>query len=318
MKTLVFGNAAVGKTSLLKSTCEGYTFLQLINIPPTRGISRENYLFRGLLEINAWDSGGQDKYLKRYFSENQRESLFSEVSIPIFMEDCSELHPEQAKLFKQFVENIVELSPQVKRIYVLMNKTDVEGADPNKLFELLRLEIDPKYLHLLEFTPVSVKHGTAQHRLIEILDNALENSVLELQKRKNIREMLESIKADINCELILLNRPDGLITTSTLGDIPADPLKYIPLDIALMESNIDSIFESIQEAFQQSKQEHMYLDSYIFTTETRFIILKEINDYGMLIVISPDKNNNIFPTLFGSSQVVSDKLKELEEMIKHR
>lgn len=318
MKTLVFGNAAVGKTSLLKATCEGYTFLQLINIPPTRGISRENYLFRGLLEINAWDSGGQDKYLKRYFSDNQRHNLFSEVEIPIYMEDCSELHPEQAKLFKQFVEAIVELSPQTKQIFVLMNKTDIEGADPDKLFELLRLEIDPKYLHLIEFTPVSVKHGTAQHRLIEILDNALENSVIELQKRKNIRGLLESLKKDINCELILLNRPDGLVTTSTLGQIPADPLKYIPLDVALMESNIDSIFESIQQAIHQSKQERMYLDSYIFTTETRFIIIKEISDFGMLIIISPDKNTTLFPTLFGASRVFSDKLKELEEMIKHR
>ena len=318
MKTLVFGNAAVGKTSLLKATCEGYTFLQLINIPPTRGVSRENYLFRGLLEINAWDSGGQDKYLKRYFSENQRHNLFSEVEIPIFMEDCSELHPEQAKLFKQFVESIVELSPHTKHIYVLMNKIDLEGADPDKLFELLHIEIDPKYHHLLEFTPVSVKNGTAQHRLIEILDNALENSVLELQKRRNIRELLEILKTELKSELILINRPDGLVTTSTLGQIAADPFKYIPLDIALMESNIDSIFSSIQQVMDQGKKEHMYLDSYIFTTNSKYVILKEVGDFGMLVIISPDKNADIFAKLFGTESSITNKLEKLEGLIKHR
>ena len=318
MKTLVFGNASVGKTSLLKSSCEGYTFLQLINIPPTKGISRENYLFRGLLEINAWDSGGQDKYLKRYFSDNQRFNLFSEVEIPIYMEDCSELHPEQAKLFKQFVESIVELSPQTKRIYVLMNKTDLEGADPDKLFDLLHIEIDPKYHHLIEFTPVSVKDGTAQHRLIEILDNALENSVLELQKRKVIRELLESIKVDLNSEIILLNRPDGLVTTSTLGQFEAEPLKYIPLDIALMESNVDSIFSSIQQAIGLPRKEHMYLDSFIFATHTKFVILKEIGDYGMLVIISPNKDSEIFGKIFGPHSKISDMLGKLEKLIKHR
>ena len=99
------GKAGVGKTSLMKTTCQGHSFLQTIDIPPTKGISRENYLFRGLLEISLWDAGGQQKYLERYFSQTQKEVIFSDVDIPVFMVDTSE-DPKDQQLFTQFLETL--------------------------------------------------------------------------------------------------------------------------------------------------------------------------------------------------------------------
>ncbi len=46
-----------GKTSLMKAVTAQFDFLKLINLPPTRGINREGYLFRGLLEVSIWDAG---------------------------------------------------------------------------------------------------------------------------------------------------------------------------------------------------------------------------------------------------------------------
>src|SRR6056297_1532186 len=103
MKTLVFGPENAGKTSLLRTTCDGYSYMRVINIPPTRGVSRENYLFRGLLELTLWDAGGQKKYRDRFFSD-RKEIIFSEVKIPIFMVDCSVKKKNQKEIFDKFLK----------------------------------------------------------------------------------------------------------------------------------------------------------------------------------------------------------------------
>ena len=86
MKTLLFGPANAGKTSLMRTACLGYAFVKVSDLKPTKGISRENFIFRGLLELTIWDSGGQEAYLDKYFND-QKDVVFSEVEIPIFMVD---------------------------------------------------------------------------------------------------------------------------------------------------------------------------------------------------------------------------------------
>ena len=61
--------------------------MKVANIKPTKGISRENFIFRGIMELTVWDAGGQERYLERYFSESQRELIFSEVTTAVFMVD---------------------------------------------------------------------------------------------------------------------------------------------------------------------------------------------------------------------------------------
>ena len=87
MKVLLFGPQNAGKTSLMRTTCLGYNFMKVLNLKPTKGVSRENFIFRGILELSVWDLGGQERYLERYFSESQRELIFSEVTAAVFMVD---------------------------------------------------------------------------------------------------------------------------------------------------------------------------------------------------------------------------------------
>jgi GTPase SAR1 family protein len=317
MKTLIFGPANAGKTSLMRTTCQGYTFFRVMKIPPTRGISRENFLFRGLLAITIWDAGGQDKYIDRYFSENQREIVFSEVEIPIYVVDTSAIDEKQKIIFQQFVKNLNEFSPDIKKIYVLLNKTDLENADPDRSYNNLLKDLTPKLKDLCAFTPVSVKEGTAQHRLIEILDYALQNSVLELEKLKEIRTTLEQMKANINCDFILFNRPDGLITTSTIGKIKTDPLNFLSLDIGVLESNIDLIFSRIQSQLG-NESSPLSLSSYIYETENEYVVFREIEDYAMIMVISHGKSLEILGQILKEISGSEKPFQDLNNMISHR
>lgn len=285
------GKAGVGKTSLMKTTCQGHSFLQTINIPPTKGISRENYLFRGLLEITLWDAGGQQKYLDRYFSPSQTEIIFSDVDIPVFMVDTSE-DPKDQQLFTQFLEAIFKYSPELEKVFVLLNKTDLEQAKPDLFYEELNSNLKPEYRDRVKFTPVSVKDGTAQHRLIEILDSSLQSSVIELENLKNIRDILEEMKSETNSEYFLFNHIDGLITASTVGAISSDPLNFLSLEIGAMESNIDSIIQKIQKRLG-NLEEPIFLSFLLYETENYYVFLQEINDNAIMMVVTNEKSYEI-------------------------
>nr|QEE15034.1 hypothetical protein DSAG12_00857 [Candidatus Prometheoarchaeum syntrophicum] len=285
------GKAGVGKTSLMKTTCQGHSFLQTIDIPPTKGISRENFLFRGLLEISLWDAGGQQKYLERYFSQKQKEIIFSEVDIPIFMVDTSE-DPKDQQLFTQFLEAIFKYSPELEKVFVLLNKTDLEQAKPDLFYEVLNNSLQPEYRDRVKFTPVSVKDGTAQYRLIEILDSSLQSSVIELEKRKNIRDILEEMKLETNSEYFLFNHLDGLITASTVGSISSDPLNFLSLEIGAMESNIDRIVQKIQKRLG-NLEEPIFLSFLLYETEKYYVYLQEINDNAIIMVVTSEKSSEI-------------------------
>ena len=305
------GKAGVGKTSLMKTTCQGHSFLQTINIPPTKGISRENFLFRGLLEISLWDAGGQQKYLEKYFSQKQTEIIFSDVDIPVFMVDTSD-DPNDQHLFKQFLEAIFKYSPELEKVFVLLNKTDLEQAKPDLFYEELNNSLKPEYRDRVKFTPVSVKDGTAQYRLIEILDSSLQSSVIELEKMKNIRDILEEMKSETNSEYFLFNHLDGLITASTVGSISSDPLNFLSLEIGAMESNIDNIVQKIQTRLGNLK-EPIFLSFLLYETENYYVFLQEINDNAIIMVVTSEKSSeivtNIQKTLSKSNPLIIKLLK---------
>ena len=305
------GKAGVGKTSLMKTTCQGHSFLQTINIPPTKGISRENFLFRGLLEISLWDAGGQQKYLERYFSQKQKEVIFSEVDIPIFMVDTSE-DPKNQQLFTQFLEAIFKYSPELEKIFVLLNKTDLEQAKPDLFYKELNDSLNPEFRDRVKFTPVSVKDGTAQYRLIEILDSSLQSSVIELEKMKNIRDILEEMKSETNSEYFLFNHLDGLITASTVGSISSDPLNFLSLEIGAMESNIDSIVQKVQKRLG-NLEEPIFLSFLLYETENYYVFLQEVNDNAIIMVVTSEKSSeiigNIQKTLSKSNPLIIKLLK---------
>ena len=309
------GKAGVGKTSLMKTTCEGHNFLQTINIPPTKGISRENYLFRGLLEITLWDAGGQQKYLEKYFSPIQREIVFSEVDIPIFMVDTSE-DPKDQELFTQFLDHIFKYSPNLKKVYVFLNKIDLEQAKPKLFHEVLNNKLKSEFKNRVVFSPVSVKDGSAQYRLIEILDTTLKSSVKELEKMKKIRDILEEMKSETNSnsEFFLFNQLDGLITASTIGSVSSDPLNFLSLEIGAMESNINNVVQKILKRLG-NLEEPILLSFLLYESENYYIYLQEINDNAIIMVITDQKSSEMIKMIQDRLNPSNKLMKKLKKLI---
>ncbi len=156
--------------------------MKVLNLKPTKGVSRENFIFRGIMELSIWDLGGQQLYMDRYFSEKQRELVFSEVMTAVFMVDSVADEPKLKEIFDNFMKYIFEFSPGIEIVYVLLNKIDLQESKEDDIYELLTKDLTDDLQSKVVFTPVSVKEGSAQHRLIEILDYKIQQNTMALQR----------------------------------------------------------------------------------------------------------------------------------------
>jgi len=246
MKILLFGPQNAGKTSLMRTTCLGYNFMKVANLKPTKGISRENFIFRGIMELNVWDAGGQERYLERYFSDSQRELIFSEVTTAIFMVDSAVVDSRAREVFDKFIEYIFEFSPHLEKVYVLLNKIDLPESKEDDAFKLLSTDLADNIRYKIAFTPVSVKEGSAQHRLIEILDYEIQKSTLSMQRLGKIRYLLDQLKMSTLSEYLLFNQPDGLLISSTFGKFESlKPLEFMKFEMGTLDSNLYVIYQKI-------------------------------------------------------------------------
>ncbi|KKM15319.1 hypothetical protein LCGC14_1697280 [marine sediment metagenome] len=294
MKVLLFGPAGAGKTSLMRTTCLGYNFMKVINLKPTKGVSRENFIFRGIMELSLWDLGGQERYIERYFSESQRELIFSEVTTAVFMVDSATVDVEVRDIFDNFLKYLFEFSPQIGQAYVLLNKTDLQESKEDEFYEVLSKGLNGKFSDKVTFTPVSVKEGSAQHRLIEILDYEIQKSTLSIQRLGKIRHILDDLKVNTLSEYFLFNQPDGLIISSTFGKFESEPLQFMKFEIGTLDSNIYSIYQKIMEFQNISTLSPLKLSTVIYESEECWILVKEVINGAVLMAITKTKQPEVF------------------------
>jgi len=294
MKILLFGPGGAGKTSLMRTTCLGYNFMKVANIKPTKGISRENFIFRGIMELTIWDAGGQERYLERYFSENQRELIFSEIATAIFMVDSTVVENKAREIFDKFLEYVFEYSPHVDKIYILLNKIDLPESREDDVFKLLSDNLSDDIRYKLAFTPVSVKEGSAQHRLIEILDFEIQKSTLMMQRLGKIRALLDKLKINTLSEYLLFNEPDGLLIASTFGKFESKPLEFMKFEMSTLDSNLYQIYQRIMELLDIKNVSPLALSTVVYESEICYVMVKEINDSAVLMAISKNKKLDVF------------------------
>ena len=275
--------------------------MKVANLAPTKGISRENFIFRGLIEINIWDAGGQEVYMEQYFSDTQKEFVFSEITTAIFMVDSTIVDPAIMDVFDKYLLNIFEFSPYIEKIYVLFNKIDLENSKEDEIYNILWEVLSDDIRERVEFTPVSVKEGTAQHRLIEILDQEIQKSTLSLQRLGKIRHQLDILQKDTLADYFLFNRPDGLLITSTLGKFESKPLEFMKFEIGSLDSNIYKIYQKILELKGINTIAPLNLDTISFQSEDSYILMKDISNNAILLAIT--KKNQ---------QVLLDVIKKLD------
>jgi GTPase SAR1 family protein len=300
MKVLLFGPAGAGKTSLMRTTCLGYNFMKVLNLKPTKGVSRENFIFRGILELSIWDLGGQERYLERYFSESQRELIFSEVTAAVFMVDSALIDVEVRNIFDNFLKYLFEFSPEIDRAYVLLNKIDLQESKEDEFYEILSKNLNDEYKDKISFTPVSVKEGSAQHRLIEILDYEIQKSTLSLQRLGKIRHLLDELKLNTLSEYLLFNQPDGLLITSTFGKFESKPLQFMKFEIGTLDSNIYNIYQQIMELQNISNLSPLKLSTVVYESEDCWIIVKEVINGAVLMAVTRGKQPEIFSGVLGA------------------
>jgi GTPase SAR1 family protein len=314
MKILLFGPAGAGKTSLMRTTCLGYNFMKVLNLKPTKGVSRENFIFRGIMELNVWDLGGQERYMERYFSESQRELIFSEATTAVFMVDSAALDPEVRDIFDKFMKYIIEFSPKIDMIYVLLNKIDLQESKEDEYYDILTKELNGGILEKLSFTPVSVKEGSAQHRLIEILDYEIQKNTLSMQRLGKIRHLLDQLKLNTLSEYLLFNQPDGLLISSTFGKFEAKPLQFMKFEIGTLDSNIYNIYQQIMELQNISNLSPLSLSTIVYESESCWILIKEVSNGAVLMAVTRNKQQEVFTSVMNA--LTGDAFKNLKLYLK--
>lgn len=298
MKILLFGPQNAGKTSLMRTTCLGYNFMKVANLKPTKGISRENFIFRGIMELNVWDAGGQERYLERYFSDSQRELIFSEVTTAIFMVDSAVVDSRAREVFDKFVEYIFEFSPHLEKVYVLLNKIDLPESKEDDVFKLLSTDLADNIRYKIAFTPVSVKEGSAQHRLIEILDYEIQKSTLSMQRLGKIRYLLDQLKMSTLSEYLLFNQPDGLLISSTFGKFESlKPLEFMKFEMGTLDSNLYVIYQKIMELLNIQNLSPLALSTIVFESEVCYVLVKEVSENAVIMAVTKNKNMDVFSSV---------------------
>ena len=314
MKIILFGPQNAGKTSLMRTTCLGYNFMKVLNLKPTKGVSRENFIFRGIMELNVWDLGGQERYLERYFSESQRELIFSEAATAVFMVDSAAVDLEVRDIFEKFLKYVLEFSPKIDTIYVLLNKIDLQESKEDDYYQILTKDLNNGLMERIAFTPVSVKEGSAQHRLIEILDYEIQKNTLSLQRLGKIRHLLDELKINTLSEYLLFNQPDGLLISSTFGKFESKPLQFMRFEIGTLDSNIYSIYQQIMELQSVSNLSPLSLSTIIYESENCWILVKEVSNGAVLMAVTRNKSPEVFSSVMNA--LTGDIFKNLKLYLK--
>ncbi len=303
------GPANAGKTSLLRATMENTSFMAIENIPATRGVNREVYLFRGLLEINAWDLGGQKVYIERYY--NQQENIFGDVDLPIYMVDAVTVDDDIKANFEKFITTVLEKNHGIKKVHVFVNKIDLPDSRGNEVIELLSKGVAPEVKSKIEFTLVSVKAGSAQSKLIAICDEVIDARLERMAKATKLRQVMEDLKKKAGADFILFNRRDGLVITSTFGKFNTPALQFLTFQLCALESNIHHVYEKVKER-RGDKISPLALNTVVFESLSEFVLVKEVEDKATLMVLTKDKKSESITRVV---DVISDAYPTYEELV---
>ena len=118
------GKAQSGKTSMRSIIFTNNTAHNTERLSPTLDVEHHHVQFLGNLSLNLWDCGGQDAFYESYF-ERDRESIFSQVEVLIYVFDITSKDPEKdLDQFSNVLDAILKNSSD-SRVFVLIHKMDM-------------------------------------------------------------------------------------------------------------------------------------------------------------------------------------------------
>lgn len=132
-KVLLMGRAGSGKTSMKSIIFVNYLPRDTRALRPTASIEFNTMRFLGNLQLNLWDCGGQDVFIKNYL-DAQKQTVFQNVQVLIFvigvgtgLEIVTEVKTDYMRDIQYFAEAVTSLrahSPKAQ-VFCLVHKMDL-------------------------------------------------------------------------------------------------------------------------------------------------------------------------------------------------
>ncbi|MHA1884032.1 MAG: hypothetical protein ACW96S_03185, partial [Promethearchaeota archaeon] len=210
------------------------------------------------------------------------------------------IDPSVRDVFDNFLKYLFEFSPNIDQVYVLLNKIDLQESREDDFYELLSKDLNDRFNNKISYTPVSVKEGSAQHRLIEILDYEIQKNTLSMQRLGRIRHLLDELKVNTLSEYLLFNQPDGLLITSTFGKFESKPLQFMKFEIGTLDSNIYTIYQHIMDFQKISNLSPLSLSTVVYESEECWILVKEVINGAVLMAVTRSKLPEVFDGVMGA------------------
>jgi len=122
------GTYGSGKTSMRSIIFANYIAKDVHRLGATVNVENSHVKFLGNLSLSLWDCGGQEKFMKKYFS-SQRAHIFSNVEVLIYVTVVlSKDEQKDLEQYKETLKAISEFSPKAK-IFCLIHKMDLVKED---------------------------------------------------------------------------------------------------------------------------------------------------------------------------------------------
>jgi len=256
------GLKAAGKTTIIKHVLEWKEFDEIVNLAATEGIETPAYKYRGLIEINVFDCGGQTQFLENYYSESLIGTIFGGKTRILFWvvdsSDKSSLEASRAEFFKA-LEAVRKYSTVYPLVYVLVHKFDKHQLLKKEIEEYFKENKEIKGVH---FYTTSCVSGTARKVIIRLLDEIVKK---ESESRiKSLQRILRLYNSKINAHLsTLINSDDGLEIasdfrrTSNISD-DSEIIEFLQyVSVKVMTESLDKA----KKIFDQFKYHHFISDS---------------------------------------------------------
>eukprot|EP00298_Acanthocystis_sp_HF-20_P009847 c18534_g2_i1.p1 GENE.c18534_g2_i1~~c18534_g2_i1.p1 ORF type:complete len:305 (-),score=75.71 c18534_g2_i1:67-981(-) len=142
-KVLLMGRAESGKTSMRSIIFANYLARETSRLGPTFDVDRSHVRFLDGLVLNLWDCGGQTGYLEKYL-DSQKDSIFSNVEVLIFVFDISRLEEPDLKMYSRCLEALEQFSKSAK-IFCFIHKMDlVEQNKREQTFKNCHVELQTR------------------------------------------------------------------------------------------------------------------------------------------------------------------------------
>jgi len=276
------GLRSAGKTTLVKNVFEGKEWELLKNLEPTEFVDTIEYKYRGLLQVNIFDAGGQEQFLYSYFTDLWSNKIFGNVGVFIWVIDSSNLSffEDSKKELKKALKFLNQYSPDARK-FLIASKYDKN----KKTLEEIRNEFSQ--FEFNEISATSIPLDIAREIICTIIDFSLMQT-FDAQVKKIEKILAKFNKMENSIMSMVVNKNDGLEIASSVSLKKILPkLKYTSM------KNLFSPMNKAQQILTSLEFAQDRCDFIVSHLGNYFIAIFELNDDTVFIAVLEERNFKI-------------------------